>query len=167
APWTSWRASSAERRTADVAGLSEAKSGKDIETSSPLPDFASLNPGYGKGAAHAAAPDRVARRMDRRPQDISRGGESLHPCPRCTGPQAPRAAMGARRQALRVRRAERQGNSGRSVRRQEPAYRLSLYAWARLGGRLPELLVSRRPFRWRRRASRPARRVIRRGVACA
>ena len=47
-------------------------------------------------------------------------------------------------------------NAVRSVRRQEPADRLSLHAWPGLGARLPELLIPRRSFRRRRRSISPS-----------
>ena len=60
-----------------------------------------------------------------------------------------RIAMGQGEQKLCLRRTERPGNAIRFVRRQESADRLSLHAWTWLGARLPELLISRRPFRRR------------------
>ena len=54
------------------------------------------------------------------------------------------AADGEDRQGLRFRRAERERNTGRSIRRSQPADCLSFHARPRLGRRLQELLLSRR-----------------------
>ena len=55
----------------------------------------------------------------------------------------------------------------RSLRWSQPADDLSLHARPRLGGRLPGLLVPRRPFRRRAAASQPSRRHAGRGLARA
>ena len=75
-------------------------------------------------------------------------------------PQAPRTALGKGRKEIRVRYTGRQGNARRAVRRQEPADRLSLHARPRLGGRLSELFLSRRPFRRPDHPSGAARRTL-------
>src|SRR6516165_4080765 len=105
--------------------------------------------------------------MDRRAESLSRRGENVHPRPRRAGAQAPRIAVGESRQELRLRYARRQAIARRSVRWQKPANRLSLYAGTRLGSRLPELLVSGRPLRWRRRSSGATGRLVSRRVAGA
>ncbi len=83
----------------------------------------------------------IPRRMDRRAQGASRRREGLHQGARRLEPKAPRTALGESRKELCVRHAERQTDIGRSVRRQEPADRLSLHARSGLGSGLSELLA--------------------------
>ena len=96
--------------------------------------------------------------MARRAQGAAGQGEGFQPARVTPQRRAARPALGQGREELCVRRPGRQGNAGRPVRRAQPAHRLSLHARSRLEGRLPELLVPRRPFRRRRDPPRPARR---------
>src|SRR2546427_433927 len=78
-------------------------------------------------------------------------------------PPTPQAALGQNRETIRFLWADGQGDARRFVRRQEPAYCLSLHVRAGLGGRLRALLVLGRPFRQRKHSHWTARHGFRRG----
>src|SRR5579859_6657996 len=68
---------------------------------------------------------RVAKRMAGRAQETAGERKEVLETARRTEPSASQAALGQNRKGIRLRRAGRQGDAGRSVPRQEPAYRLS------------------------------------------
>ena len=82
-------------------------------------------------------------------------------------PRDARDALGEGRQGLCVRRAGRQGDARRPVRRPQPADRQALHAGTRLEAGLPRLLVRRRPGRRPARPPDQPRRHVRRRLARA
>ena len=99
-----------------------------------------------------------ARGVARRPPRAARAREGAHPPERRAGGAAAGAALGPRRQGLRVRHRGRPADARGAVRRALAAARLPLHVRPRLGRGLPELLVDRRRVRPRDRAPRAARR---------
>ena len=104
----------------------------------------------------ATARDRIAGRVGPGPQGAAREGEGAHPAARRAEPAAPRAALGEGREELRLRGAGRQGDARGSLRRPQPADRLSLHVRSGVAGGLPQLLDGGRSLRRQPRPPRPA-----------
>src|ERR1700688_3567508 len=100
-----------------------------------------------------------------RPEGVPKEGEGVHPVARRAEPAASRTATGEGREALRVRGAEGEGNTGQPLRPKKPADRLSLHVWAGMERGLPELLVPGRYLRRRRSAPGAARHDLRGDLA--
>ena len=93
--------------------------------------------------------------------------KGIHTPARRAQRRASQTSDGQDRQGIHLRRRERQGDAGRSLRRTQSVDRLSFHVRSGLGGRLQELLLSSRPFRRRQLASAASRRHVRSRIASA
>ena len=96
--------------------------------------------------------------MGGRAQDPAGAREGAHPPAGPDRPGAPRVAMGAHREELRVRHRRGPAHARRAVRRPPPAHGAALHARPGLGPGLPELLLHGRPHRRHERAPGATRR---------
>src|SRR5688500_19882286 len=81
---------------------------------------------------HRVTPHRIEPGVDRGAQAAAGAREGVHPAARRAEPAAPRPALGARRQALRISDRPGTEDARRAVRRQAPARRLPFHVRARL-----------------------------------
>src|ERR1700732_708371 len=91
-------------------------------------------------------------------QGTAEEGEGAHAAPGPIKRETPRAALGASRKELRLRRSRRKGIFDGPLCGSQPIGHLSLHVRTGLEGGLPELLLCVRPYRRRPRASGGTRR---------
>src|ERR1035437_938421 len=102
----------------------------------------------------------------RKEKEFTRLRDEFRRAGRWTQPAGARAAAGKSGEEIRFRRNQRQGDARRSVRRTEPADRLSLHVWSGMERGVPELLVPGRYLRRCCRASGAARCEFRGDFPC-
>ena len=116
---------------------------------------------------HREPSRRVQGPLDRRAQGAAGARKGTDAPARPDRPRAPRAAVGAHREELRLRGARGPAHARRSVRRPPPTAGAALHVRSGLGARLPELLVHGRPQRRHDRAPGASRHHVRGDLARA
>src|SRR5258706_526779 len=98
-----------------------------LESRSGYPDLTHARRGHDKQQRYQGPPGGFARGVALRTNSVSCEGKGIHAASRRAEPAAARTPVGEGGQAVCLRWAQREGDVGRALRKQEPARRLSLY----------------------------------------